>query len=71
MSNSFANREVAQAAARHILAKLVDLHVPVSTEYMRSLVVLSVPRTYARALDVACDEVAQALADGATPGAYS
>lgn len=67
----FANSTVAQRAARYVLAKLIDLHVPVSTEYLQGNVVLSVPSTFARTLSVACDEVNQALADGKVPGGFA
>ena len=64
------NNTVPQCAARHILASLVDLHVPVSIEYLRGNVVLSVPNTYASTLDKEVQKVNQALADGRTPGAF-
>lgn len=64
------NQTVAQAEARFVLAKLVDLHVPVAVEYLRGNVVLSAPSTFARTLAVACEEVAQLLADGKLPGCF-
>ncbi|WP_443696415.1 hypothetical protein [Pseudomonas sp.] len=68
MERSFANSTVSQSAARHVLAKLVALHVPVSTEYLQGNVILSVPSTFARTLHVECDQVMQALADGTPVG---
>lgn len=68
--STFANSTVPQSAARHVLAQLVDLHVPVNIEYLRGNVVLSVPTTFAKTLDTACDNVNQAMADGKVPGAF-
>lgn len=68
--NTIFNNTVTQSAARHVLATLVDLHVPVSIEYLRGNVVLSVPSTYAGTLDKEVQKVNQALADGRTPGAF-
>jgi hypothetical protein len=68
---TFANSTVPQSAARHVLAQLVDLHVPVSIEYLRGNVVLSVPATFAKTLDTACEKVNQAIADGVPPGCFS
>lgn len=67
----FVNSTVAQRAARYVLAKLIDLHVPVATEYLQGNVILSVPSTFARTLDVTCEEVNQALAEGRAPGCFS
>lgn len=68
--NTFVNSTVPQSSARHVLAQLVDLHVPVSIEYLRGNVVLSVPTTFAKTLDTACEKVNQAIADGKVPGGF-
>jgi hypothetical protein len=66
-----ATHTIPQRAARYVLAKLVDLHVPVSVEYLQGNVTLIVPSTFARTLDTTCKEVNQALADGVVPGSFS
>lgn len=68
---AYANSTVPQRSARHVLAQLVDLHVPVNIEYLQGNVILSVPSTFARTLDKACQSVQQALMDGVMPGSYS
>lgn len=67
---TFTNSTVPQSAAHHVLAQLIDLRVPVSVEYLRGNVVLSVPITFARTLDVACQKVNEALENGILPGSF-
>ena len=67
---TFANSTIPQSQARHVFAQLVDLHVPVSVEYIRGNVVLAYPSTFARTAADICEKVAQAIADGVMPGGF-
>ncbi len=69
--STLSNITIPQRSARHVLTQLVDIHVPVSVEYLQSNVILSVPRTFARTLESICKSVNHSLMEGIAPGSYS
>lgn len=60
-----------QTVAGFLLVKLIGLRIPLSVEYLRDAVHITVPTTFADTVTKQAAEVGRALASGSKPGSYN
>jgi len=71
MSTRFYRCEMSRAVAQHVVRKLLELRIPLQTEYLRNGLIVVVPGTYAATLTQLKDEAQRAVDTNTIPGCYN